>query len=56
VGLITFRLLRENPAALRFGDSSPYASNFIPTSRDSFSAWLTKKEGTGKTCPFFEST
>jgi hypothetical protein len=31
-------------------------TNFIPTRRDSFSAWLTKKEGTGKTCPFFEST
>ena len=29
------------PATLRFGDSSTYASNFIPTWRDSFSASLT---------------
>jgi hypothetical protein len=31
----------HSPTTLRFVDSSPYASNFIPTRRDSFSAWLT---------------
>ena len=28
------------PTTLCAWDNSPYASNFIPTSRDSFSAWL----------------